>query len=413
MNGRASGRIGRWGVAISAIVLCTVSLARANVTSERGSSILVFPKVISDADGLQTGYPAGANRGFPVDTIIQISNTSNSMVFAHCFYVTSTPLDPTRAPSMFNPPQWQEVDFDLVLTKQQPTHWVVGPGRPNVPAEPQCSRIPFVDNCNGAGFDPGPIPPISDPFVGQLICVEVDSSGFPINGNRLKGEATLVTPHAATTTEGIMPRGEVSKYNAIGFQGLNTDTNSNDSDLKLCIGGDVRDGCPGGAEYEGCPNSLLLSHFAAGSTDPIIDTLSGGSSSVETEVTLVPCTQDFENSIPGQVVVQFKVTNEFEELLSASTTVTCWSNFRLQDVGQVFQLRTLGSRFVQTRMTPGGPDQPRIIGVAEEFHIDGRPAVDVVTRAAFNLHGEDWAPDPLRPSDQPPVGDMISIPEAP
>ena len=40
-------------------------------STERPGSILIFPKVVNDN----------------VDTIIQITNTSNSMTYAHCFYV--------------------------------------------------------------------------------------------------------------------------------------------------------------------------------------------------------------------------------------------------------------------------------------------------------------------------------------
>ena len=52
----------------------------AGVTTEKSASILVFPKVIADG-----------NR----DTIIQITNTSNSIQYAHCFYVDAALTDPT------------------------------------------------------------------------------------------------------------------------------------------------------------------------------------------------------------------------------------------------------------------------------------------------------------------------------
>ena len=49
----------------------------ADTTTEQSSSILIFPKVVFDGSR---------------DTVIQISNTSNSMVHAHCFYVNAAPL---------------------------------------------------------------------------------------------------------------------------------------------------------------------------------------------------------------------------------------------------------------------------------------------------------------------------------
>src|SRR6185436_4017648 len=114
---KAAGRYLRLVLAIT--VACAVS-AKADTTTERSSSILIFPKVVYDSSR---------------DTIIQISNTSNSMVHAHCFYVDATPLCIGSGDCLAGTcsglckPQWQEVDFDIWLTKQQPTHWVAGLGR--------------------------------------------------------------------------------------------------------------------------------------------------------------------------------------------------------------------------------------------------------------------------------------------
>lgn len=357
----------RW---IAAIVVAGLLIggdaARGDVTTERGSSILIFPKVIYDPSGQIVD---------PTSTIIQISNTSNNLVYAHCYYVNSAPLNPDEPPGPFNPPQWQELDFDIVLTKQQPTHWIVGDGRPLSPNDPLCSRT--INECNGAGFDPLRIPPVDLPFVGELKCIEVDSTGVPLNGNHLKGEATLITPDTAPFP------GETSKYNALGVLGYNTAANSNDGDSLLCLGGGVREGCPTGAEYNGCPAEIVIDHFSEGSTNPVVEELAPGSmSSVETELTIVPCTQDFENAVPVPFVVQFVVTNEFEERLSTSVTVTCWANFRLADIDVVFTAAFVGTRFAQTRMfTPEGG--PGFLAVVEEFHSQGGN----VSRAALNVIG--------------------------
>ncbi len=372
-------------VAVGAALLGMVgwaALARADVTTERSASILVFPKLVFDSSGLLTGAT-------PVDTIIQISNTSNSMVFAHCFYVNATPVDPSRPIGATNPAQWQEVDFEIVLTKQQPTHWVLSSGRLDDPTDNRSCKV----DCSTAGFDPGRIPPAgSDPFVGELRCIEVDSSGAPISGNHLKGEATLVSGDA-----------QASKYNAIGIMGL---TDSNNSDDVLCLGGGGSDKCPTGAEYNACPNVLTLNHFAELASDPVVDGLEHGESSVTTELTLVPCTQDFENQVAPPVVVQFLITNEFEAQFSTSTTVTCWGNFRLNtigNVGRILEIGTLGSRFAQTRMVPATAEDGGVLGVAEEFHEVRGPNNSVATgRAALNLFG-----DGARP-----LGDVITLPGA-
>lgn len=369
--GSASGMIGRWAAVVSLALVGTTAVASADITTERSASIVIFPKIVFDSSGLQTGTP--------VDTIIQISNTSNSMVFAHCFYVNAVPPDPRKPPSATNVPIWQEVDFEIFLTKQQPTHWLLSDGRQEDPSDNKsCST-----DCSGAGFDPGRIPPAgNDPFTGELKCVEVDSSGAPINGNHLKGEATIVT------TDG---RAEVSKYNAVGVLGLNTDLNSNNSDNTLCLGGGVSQSCPTGAEYNACPQTVILNHFAEGATDPVVEHLGNGPSSVSTELTLVPCTEDFENQLPPSVVVQFLITNEFEQQFSTSTTVTCWGNFRLNAigaVGRIFEVGNLQTRFAQTRMFPADDGQPGFVGVVEEFHTQPATPTALISRAATNLHDE-------------------------
>src|ERR1043165_7963911 len=99
--------------------------AAATVTTETSASILVFPRVISDGTR---------------DTIIQITNTSNSMVHAHCFYVNGALTLPDFPPGPTNPPVWAETDFDIWLTKQQPTHWVASQGRLNDPTDPVCTN---------------------------------------------------------------------------------------------------------------------------------------------------------------------------------------------------------------------------------------------------------------------------------
>jgi hypothetical protein len=377
--GRAKGAIARGAVALLCVLIAGTSSLRADTTSERSSSILIFPKVMAITDGI---HPT-------VDTVMQISNTSNSMVYAHCVYLNGAPLDPRFPPGAQNPPQCQEVDFTIFLTKQQPTHWVVSTGR-RVEPSPTCNLN--FSACDGAGIDPGAIPPMGDYFTGELRCVEVDSSGAPINGNHLKGEATIVVPD-----------GDASKYNAVGLMGLNTGASSNNSDSTLCVGGGLSGDCPTGAEYNACPQTLILNQYAADASNPVIDELGGPNSAVRTELTLVPCTQDFENQVPGRGIVQFLIINEFEQLFSTSTTVTCWGNLDLSSrlyasFNAIFNEDFLGSRFAQTRMTPADPTQSGFVGVAEEFHVVP-PGSPNFTRAAANLHGE----------GQRPSGDIIRL----
>lgn len=367
----------RWHMGwVLAIVLALTSISAADTTTERSSSILIFPKVVFDGSR---------------DTLIQISNTSNSMANAHCFYVNSAPfctgngdctLDTCTGQCL---PQWQEVDFHIWLTKQQPTSWAAGLGRLSYPSDGGC-RSDFLHperdkaECYGSGLDPGRVPPVSFPFQGELKCIEVDPSGAPISGNHLKGEATIVTID-----------GDTSKYNAVGVIGLD----ANNGDNTLCLGGDITESCISGAEYNACPEALIVNHFADRADNPIL----GPTSTVRTELTLVPCTENFETQVPSRLVVQFLITNEFELSFSASTTVDCWGNFFLDEINPVFGVTALGSRMVQTRARPATSAQSAVVGVIEEYHtVD-----DSTARAALNLHQE----------GQRAVSDIIVLPEGP
>ncbi|HUI26806.1 MAG TPA: hypothetical protein VL403_12050 [Candidatus Kryptonia bacterium] len=365
--GRQSGMRGAWlGALLSVAVIAAPAFAE--VTTERPGSIVLFPKVLV----------AGT-----IDTLIQLSNISNSLVHVHCFYVDGSLEFPDLPPSQDNQPRWQEVDFDIWLTKQQPTHWVASTGRRPAPLANECTETNSV--CNDAGLFPGRIPPLADGFTGELKCIEVDSSGAPISGNHLKGEVTLVS-------DGPFTNGDASKYNALAVVGLD----SNDADNTLCLGGGVTTQCPRGAEYDACPQVTLLDSFSVGANNPQL----GPNSSVSTELTIMPCTEDFERQQPGVVTVQFQVTNEFEEIFSASTKVTCWSNFNISTIRGVFDVNTTGTRFLQTRMAPATNQDSGFVGVVEETHrLSGTPG----SRAAFNLFT----------IGERSVADVITLPEGP
>jgi hypothetical protein len=89
--------------------------------------------------------------------------------------------------------------------------------------------------------------------------------------------------------------------------------------------------------------------------------------------------------------VQFEIFNEFEQRLSASTTVDCWKNFYLFQVDSpndpersVFSYQTLGTVAAHTRITPN-PDGGAVLGVAGVTRAD---AGGELTRAALNIHME-------------------------
>lgn len=316
--------------------------ADAQVSTEQSTSVIVFPKVIADGSR---------------DTLLQVSNASNGQVRATCFYVNAQRLFPGQPPGPLNPPLWQATKFDITLTAQQPTSWVVSIGRPDSPLDPPCQFFPLPNyDCYGAGEDPGDVPPVPPDFVGEVVCIEVDALLNPISGNHLTGEATIKD----------LSSGDVAKYSAIGLVGFET----NDGDAALVLG----------QEYAACPDAWLLDHTTDGSEIPSV----GAGSSLHTDVTIVPCSQDFDNLIPAQVAVQFFMTNEFEQNFSASTTVDCWGDFTLSDVNVLFG--SLGTLTAHTQIRPAAL-QGGILVVAEEFRSTGG-VEPVVASAAANVYAE-------------------------
>jgi hypothetical protein len=337
--------------------------AHADVTTEKGASILVFPKVQANGS---------------TDTVIQIANTGNSVTYAHCYYVNASLTNtitgaPCDLPSQTCVPLWQETDFDIVLTRWQPTHWLVSTGR----------RVDPFDGFgnDGSGFDPGLIPPESD-FSGELKCIQVDETGQPWTSNNLIGEATLETIAGPDT-------GDVSKYNAVGIPGNPDSAGAN----PLLLDDNM---------YAACPAQLLMNNFATGASDAVADLTEASGSSVSTELTLVPCSEDFENQIPTSTTVQFLIYNEFEERFSASTTVTCYLSTQLTNIDSplspdrsVFSAAVLGTDVATTTITPVAGNGA-VIGLAERTvavtasGIDGGATLgETVTRsarAAYSLH---------------------------
>jgi hypothetical protein len=149
------------------------------------------------------------------------------------------------------------------------------------------------------------------------------------------------------------------------------------SSYQICQGdGD----CP---EYETCVDGSNIE------VDPATSQLTSLTSATVTDLTLIPCQQNFEEQTPGRVTVQFKVYNEFENVFSASTTVECWANFHLYELtspnnpaSSPFHFANLGTTVATSYITPN-PDQGGVIGVVGVTRAD---ADSRLTRAAFNIH---------------------------
>ncbi|HUI24887.1 MAG TPA: hypothetical protein VL403_02290 [Candidatus Kryptonia bacterium] len=341
----------------------------SGATIDQPGAILVFPKVVYD-------LATATNQR---DTIIQISNTFNHPADVHCFYIDARLTNPNARPDpVFNPRRWQETDFALHLTSQQPTHWVVSFGRPVDPTD-------FFGG-QDSGLDPGAIPPVTPGFEGELRCFNVDASGNPMGGNWLKGEATILTRDR-----------DASDYNAIALRA--GDSAGNDDNVAILdeVGQDT------GGRYTACPQTLILDFIAYDQPDPVVKQFGACTPSVpnpagcpvETNLTLVPCSADFEDVIPGNVTLSVSIVDEFENTLSAPVvTVDCWLDSPLDALGTIneqanspYSASVLGSPTAVARFTStsGGG----VLGVAEETHID---STGDRSRAAFNLQHEGAQP---------------------
>ena len=305
------------GVLLAVAVLYR-GYARADVTSDRPGSILIFPKVVSNGTR---------------DTIIQITNTGNMPVNAHCFYINTNADVPGICSLTFNTactvdaqcPSGEtcvhcwETGFDIFLTSQQPTFWGVSAGR----------RVDPTDNVRG--FDPGPIPGQGTDFEGELKCIvttapsgtQSSTPGQPIMQNVLKGEATIIPVGAGA---------DVSEYNGFTIQATG-DSSGNDHLL--------------GTAYNSCPASLVVDHRADGA----VDTFTG--LPVTSVLTLVPCTEDLENQLPTRAILNVVVVNEFEQALSVDgLNFNCLLSKPLSSISSVFSRGSVGSDFAKTRITP-------------------------------------------------------------
>jgi hypothetical protein len=201
-----------WAASALMLIAAMVRPASAESTTERSSSILIFPKVIYNASR---------------DTVIQISNTSNSMAHAHCFYVNSTPLCIGSGDCLAGTctgvcePQWQEVDFDIWLTKQQPTHWTAASNVSPTTTSP-VTAIPATTIATARAW--------SQP---RAAGVEL-----PVSGDRATSRSTSRARPSAATFERwatlVTTDGQATKCNAVGLLG---EPFTNNGDNILCLGG--------------------------------------------------------------------------------------------------------------------------------------------------------------------------------
>ena len=420
--------IGLVGVVSTAYAVCpagcnepATNVCQCLPTSDKPAAILVWPKIVVD-----TSNVLSSSEG-ETDTLIQLSNAVptrcagqpcgndlTGLKQAHCFYVDATghcsndPTvgclssddcnDETSGVTGSCDPGWTEVDFDVRITPEQPLAWLASEGlqTSELPLRypGTCSNNPnractTDDQCGGftcnllpsnAGTGVPPTP--EDPFVGSLTCIQFDPSGNPATpdtsatANALIGNAAIEV--ALTETTGV----DVQKYNAVGIQklctfspsGTNCTLNAGAPD-QLILGGP-------NAAYQGCPARLILNHLFDGAEDPI-----GATGTTTTDLTLVPCGNDFLRQVPGQVTAQFLVFNEFEQRFSTSANVDCFYESQISNIDtprndhSIFSYNVAGTLAGQTIIRGvGSADTGQgLLGVARVF-------IDGINGAAYNLN---------------------------
>ena len=368
-------------------MLLWAGAARADISTTNAAAIVVFPKLIVDTSGRMAVDEWVENVPHSIDTIIQLTNTSANPVNVRCFYINANghcSNDPTAICNPQGPPEdialdcrsltpvcipgWQETDFAFHMTSKQPIAWTVSDGLLNLP-------LNDIPGGTTGQFNTGSIPPAPEnPMVGELKCIEVGTDENPIDHNDLKGEATIEEVDFALDGSGPKSglRGlsfDTRGYNAIGIQAV---AGAQDSVANtLIIGGPT-------PEYNSCPAQLILDNFFDDAEEPATH------ENVRTELTLVPCSEDFNFQSVFSTVVQYLVFNEFEQRFSTSRSVTCFSELPLSDIdtrpgnldgndrASIFNVNVEGTLTGQTLIRPVADSSTThgtgLLGVAEEYH---------------------------------------------
>lgn len=161
-----------------------------------------------------------------------------------------------------------EIGFFTSLTANQPIEWMVSTGMSS-----SAGRL---------------APPFSGE--GELKCVVTTQNPNPTAHNALQGRAILSDAS-----------GETIAYAAIAFR-------------RLSPGGFTGEIPLDGFTYEQCPDRL---HFHALTSVTSVTTQ-------DSELILVPCSEDLVNQVPSSTGVQFVVINEFEQRLSGGLSMKCF-----------------------------------------------------------------------------------------
>ncbi len=180
-------------------------------------------------------------------------------------------------------------DFNVRLTPNQPISWMASRGT------------------LGVGNRLLAVPPFSGD--GTLKCIVIPDQDGLDHQNAIQGRAVAYGPNGYTES-----------FGAIGIERLTPGEFSTTLELD-------------GDTYAQCPDEYHFTFIASEIGNP--DT--------ESELVLSTCDEDLENLISTTTVVQFQIINEFEQMLSASTTVRCYDRQVLSQINPVFGFESLGT----------------------------------------------------------------------
>ncbi len=211
--------------------------------------------------------------------------------------------------------QCNEIGFFLALTPYQPMAWLASEGVSN---ELNATAAP-------AFFG-----------MGEMKCTVVPPRPDVDLYNALQGRATVYDGGGQTVS-----------YSAVGFRRFSSGEFNGVLQLN-------------GVDYAQCPDKL---HF-----DVLTDT--PGSNS---EMILLPCTQNLLLQTPTQLNVQLLIINEFEQVFSASHRFTCASRKQLVEIAESLTQSVAGT--TTAHIVVRGTNGPLIGLVIDRVSFQGLPGV--------------------------------------
>ena len=302
--------------------------------------------------------------GAAVDTIVQLTNTSEFLTKVLCFY-TNTNSHCSNSPETICTdanfrdrvpagglcvPGWVETDFHL-HADQAPAALLVGQQR-SVRAAAGRHAGPGHAAAVQRGHDPArPRSPVHRRAALHPARHRHRAAERP---QRLQGRGDDRHDDRSTNID-------VDKYNAIGIKAI--EGRQTGAANVLNIGGPdaeygVFNETVDPPRFVGCPNILTLNHFFDGAN--VITHEESVQGQVNSDLTIVPCERDylFQTANGLGTTVQFLIFNEFEQRFSTSTKVSCYKEIRLSDIdtrpgpeGDAFSIFSVGVQGTLTGMS--------------------------------------------------------------